>query len=233
MCIKKNRSWNKAGVNMRRIILLLACISTSLMIMACSSSPSSHTFNIQVSPTKELAKTYGYYPSFEVDVAALSQEDAIRISKYPLDKYFEPSSGIREYLEPVTLHFSERDLTVKTIDGDSDEFKKLMSRDPSHLVLIVNLPYAPKDATLDPRKYIYKLPEGMFSVAKDMFIKVGSTGLIRTTSIDAQNSLPAAPETEKQPVVIDLNCVSEKGKKDMRCKQKTELKDPANTKQEK
>src|SRR5574344_2264433 len=108
--------------SMRKIFILLTCIFVVMGLSACSSDPSSHSFDIQISPSKDLEKRYGYYPSFEVDVAALSSEDAIKLSTYSLEKYFEPSSGIRSYFNPVTFHFSERDLSVKTIKGGSDEF---------------------------------------------------------------------------------------------------------------
>src|SRR5574344_1220197 len=103
--------------SMRKIFILLTCIFVVMGLSACSSDPSSHSFDIQISPSKDLEKRYGYYPSFEVDVAALSSEDAIKLSTYSLEKYFEPSSGIRSYFNPVTFHFSERDYVCVAVNN--------------------------------------------------------------------------------------------------------------------
>ena len=64
----------------------------AVMLSGCGSSYPE--FDIQVSPSTALVKKYGYYPSVEVDVAGLSESDAVKFSSYPVDKYFEDDSEL-------------------------------------------------------------------------------------------------------------------------------------------
>ena len=211
----------RINFDMKKCFMYLAAL---LIASGCSSHPS---FDMQISPSKELAKVYGYYPTFEVDVAAISNEDAIRLSSYPVEKYFEPSDPVRQYFEPVTFRFSEDDLKVKKIESGSDVYDRLMSRSPDYIAMLVNLPFTDKESKkLDPRVFIYKLGNGMFDRNPDLYVKVGATGLIRTDRIGAKNDLPGAPETDKQPVKMKLNCESVKGEKNMQCREVKPQKKP-------
>lgn len=204
---------------MKKYLIYLAAL---LIVSGCSSHPN---FDIQISPSKELAKVYGYYPTFEVDVAAISNEDAIRLSSYPVEKYFEPSDPVRHYFEPVTFRFSEDDLKVKKIDSGTEVYDRLMSRSPDYIAMLVNLPFTDKESSkLDPRVFIYKIGNGMFDRNPDLYIKVGATGLIRTDRIGAKNDLPEAPDTDSQPVKLSLNCETVKGDKNMQCREIKEQK---------
>ena len=192
--------------------LSVASVFSAVFMLGCSS------FDMTVFPSKELEKVYGHYPTFEVDVAGISSEDAIKLQTLSLEKYFEPQSAVRKYFSPVTLYFSDRDLAVKKIKSGSPEYDKIMSREPDYIALIANLPFADSESKdLDPRKFIYKIPKGFFSSSPDLFVKIGGTGLIRTTEKDARADLPEAPETIKQPVTLKLNCKFEQGKKNASC----------------
>ena len=50
---------------------------SALLLTACSSYPK---FDITVTPSQELVKKYGTYPSVEVDIAGLSESDAVKFS---------------------------------------------------------------------------------------------------------------------------------------------------------
>lgn len=77
-------------------------VLSTMLITACSSYPK---FDITVTPSQELVKKYGTYPSVEVDIAGLSESDAVKFSSYPVDRYFENDSSLRGYLEPYTIAF--------------------------------------------------------------------------------------------------------------------------------
>ncbi|MGN0902984.1 MAG: hypothetical protein ACI4M9_06850 [Succinivibrio sp.] len=199
---------------MKKLISILTVCAITLT--GCSSYPK---FDISVSPSRALVKKYGFYPSVEVDIAGLSESDAVKFSSYPVDKYFEDSSGLRAYFEPYTMHFSQEDLTTKVLNPDNEAFVKMMEKDPVYLMLIVNLPYADKESkTLDPRKFILKIENGVISSQKDLYLKIGATGLIKTTKIDAKKDRPESLESEKQPVDVSLKCTTTKGSKDLSCK---------------
>ncbi|MGN1281798.1 MAG: hypothetical protein ACI4UM_07840 [Succinivibrio sp.] len=189
----------------------------SVILSGCGSSYPK--FDIEVSPSTALVKKYGYYPSVEVDVAGLSESDAVKFSSYPVDKYFEDNSGLRAYLEPYTMHFSQEDLKTKVLDPDNEAFARIMEKEPVYLVLIANLPYADKESkTLDPRKYILRIEDGFFSSQSDLYIKIGATGLIKTTKREAIKDSPSSLESENQPVNISLRCTGQKNSKDLSCK---------------
>lgn len=191
-----------------------------LFLSGCSSDSVSN-FDIQVSPSKELQKVYGYYPSVEVDVVGVTDEDAIRIKPYPIEKYFEKDNPMRTFLNPVKFKFSEEDLSDKRISSDSEEFVSWKENNVAYIVMIANLPYSdPEMKENDPRKYFYRIPKGLMASVPDLYVKVGATGLIKTTEYGAKDDRPESPkDTESLPKVLDLKCISEKGKKNMECRE--------------
>ena len=201
---------------LKKIFLLTLSVLAASMLGACSS----HKFDVSVTPTRELSKTYGFYPTIEVDIAGLSDTDAINFTSYPVDKYFLDSSTMRAYLEPITFKFSQDDLDAKVLEGGSDDFAKIFDKEPAYLVVIANLPYADKEQQkLDPRKFILKLDDSMFSVDHDIYLKIGPTGLIKTTKEDAFKSSPKAEETINQPIIKNLKCEGKEGSKDLNCRE--------------
>lgn len=212
------KSWHKSQlekISMKKTIIF--GLLSALLLTACSSYPK---FDITVTPSQELVKKYGTYPSVEVDIAGLSESDAVKFSSYPVDRYFENDSSLRGYLEPYTMHFSAQDLKAKTLRGDSEVFERIMEKEPSHLVLIANLPFADKDSkTLDPRKYIMKIDTGMLATMSDLYLKIGATGLIKSTRLDSIKDSPEALESDKQPIKLSLSCTTVKGSKNMDCKE--------------
>ena len=60
-------------------------------------------------------------------------------------------------------------------------------------------------------------------MSPDIYVKIGATGLVRTTMEGARAERPEAPKsTDELPKTLDLKCVSEKGKSTMECKEKKE-----------
>ena len=212
-----------------KAILLLTAAAVLGGVSGCSSSEgTSASFDVSIYPSKDLVRTYGYYPSFEVDILGAGQEDVLKLSKYSQERYFESESPLRKYFGPVTYRFSDNSLRKKKLSSSSPEYRKLMGRSPEYLVVLVNLPLTgdpqkkdtdkKDDASLDPRKFVYKIPTGFFDDSPDLHLKIAGTGIIRTTREDAEEDLPEAPETEKQPKSVELRCVSQNkgGKLDCR-----------------
>lgn len=194
---------------MKKLSGLVAMI---LCFSACSSS-----FEIQVSPSQELLEAYGYCPSLEVDVALASENDVLRFTQYPVEMYYDPKSSLRSFLEPITLRFAEDDVRAKLITSDDPVFAKWQAREPTHLVMIVNLPKADKDIkTLDTRKFLLKLEDGMFAANDDLYIKIGATGLIKTTKERAKEDGPTISETQGD-LDVTLVCKTKKGQKELSC----------------
>ncbi|WP_406041797.1 hypothetical protein [Succinimonas sp.] len=198
-------------------------------LLGCSSSEegTSASFNVSIYPSKDLAKTFGHYPTFEADVLGARQEEVIRLSKYSPEKYFESGSSLRQYFDPVTYRFSDDNLRKVTFRSGTPEYKKLMGRSPEYLVVMVNLPLMgdpdsgadkkdddkKSDDKLDPRKFIYKIPTGFFDDNPDLYLKIAGAGIVRTTEADAEDDLPEAPETAREPRSFEFRCVPGKSGK--------------------
>ncbi len=192
----------------------------SLLLVILTGCSSLYKYDVQVSPSKEILKAYGNFPSIEVDVAGVSEEEAHLLSSYPLDKYFAPNNSMRRHIAPVTLHFSDLDWQPKIIEGGSAEFKKWKERGATHIVALVNLPFTDEEnKSLDPRIYILKIKDGTFSTQDDIYIKIGSTGLSKTTKVAAEEDLPGTTTTDDIPKEMKLKCTSKHGQAFMECKE--------------
>lgn len=185
---------------------LLACVT------GCSSN-----FDVQVSASEELVREFGFCPSLEVDFALASENDLMRFNSYPVEKYYEPQNPLRSVLEPVTMKFSEDDLSAKVLKGKDPVFDRWKAKEPTHLIMIVNLPQGDSESkTLDTRKYVFKLADGMLSSDKDLYIKIGSKGLIRTSREGAAEDSPIIAQSDDQKD-FTLECTSKKGQKELMC----------------
>ena len=211
----------------QNIFLACACLFSTVIVGCSSSEGTSASFDVSIYPSKDLAKVYGYYPSFEVDILGAGNEDTIKLGTYSIDRYFESESPVRKYYAPVTFRFSDNDLKVKTLSSDDPAYKKIMGRSPQYLAVIVNLPYGPEKKEgeegaaapkLDPRIFTYQIPTGFFEEQPDLYLKIVGTGIVRTTKEDAEEELPEAPETAKQPQNMELNCVKSGGR-ELKCQE--------------
>ena len=66
----------------QNIFLACACLFSTVIVGCSSSEGTSASFDVSIYPSKDLAKVYGYYPSFEVDILGAGNEDTIKLGTY-------------------------------------------------------------------------------------------------------------------------------------------------------
>lgn len=151
---------------MKNKILLLAFL---LIISGCTYR---HDATIFLSP--ELKDYYGYYPSLEVDIAGINDNEKSWISSYKLNKYFQPDNPMRKTLQPYTMVFSnDDDKHYQKFSHSAKEWDLWKRKGAKELFIAVNLPGIEDDNArkilMEIRSYIGKrLP---------LFIEIKPTGI--------------------------------------------------------
>lgn len=64
-----------------------------------------------------------------------------------------------------------------------------------------------------------KIDTGMLATMSDLYLKIGATGLIKSTRLESIKDSPEAEESDKQPIKLSLSCTTVKGSKNMDCKE--------------
>jgi hypothetical protein len=109
---------------------------------------------VVVGVSGQMPVNYSVYPSIEVDIAAVTDEELAEIKDAGVENYFAPNSGIREKLNPQTMFFSEEQTKPLTLPSRTEIWKIWLQKDPSTLVIIAGLPRdpdMPQPPAPDPR----------------------------------------------------------------------------------
>jgi hypothetical protein len=114
-------------------------MAAGLHLSACVSQQS-----VVVGISRDLTANYALYPSIEVDVLAVSDEDLDSIKNAGVETYFAPNSGFREKMAPQTFFFSEEQTKPQSLASRSERWKQWLDKDPSTLVIIAGLPHDPE-----------------------------------------------------------------------------------------
>jgi len=126
-------------MEIKRIVTVAAGVLTALL-SGCFNP------NIEVAVSPELEKHYGLNPSFEVDIATVTEEEANQLKTLGVEIYFSSKTPLRESLKPATLTFSRNlksSAVLKHGDPCWDEWSK---KEAEKLLLTVNLPPGGSDA---------------------------------------------------------------------------------------
>jgi hypothetical protein len=125
---------------------VVAALGIALALSGCVS-----TYNIGTGISKDLEDYYTIYPSIEVDVVAITQEEAEEIKKGGVEEYFAPH-GLRDRINPFTAFFSNEHTRPVTLSSGDAIWKDWRDKKPKTLLVIVSLPPKPDMAAPDPRK---------------------------------------------------------------------------------
>lgn len=55
-----------------------------------------------------------------------------------------------------------------------------------------------------------KIDTGMLATMSDLYLKIGATGLIKSTRLESIKDSPEAEESDKQPIKLSLSCTTVK-----------------------
>lgn len=88
----------------------------------------------------DLKDFYGIYPTLEVDVSALSSEEADKLKTMNADSYFSVGNAVRKSFSPYTFSFSNDDLKPQKMTRKAENWSGWLKKKPEKLAIIVNLP---------------------------------------------------------------------------------------------
>lgn len=142
-----------------------------LFLFFFSACTSSYNMSVYLSP--ELKDYYGYYPSLEVDIVGLNENEKNWMSSYNMNKYFEANNPMRKSLMPHTLKFSQSNgAAEQDFNDNAKEWNLWKKKGAVELLVAVNLPGVDdsvKKVTKDIKSYIGK--------RKHIYIEIRPVGI--------------------------------------------------------
>ncbi|MDR2803845.1 MAG: hypothetical protein LBB22_06115 [Treponema sp.] len=176
------------GVQILMLAVFGSCATSRIIVAGLSS---------------DIQSRYDIYPSIEVDIAAVTDDEAGQVKTAGVDGYFSPDNPLRKRLEPFTSYFSEeftapRELRTWTVTGRNSRKKgrhgrlpspvyriqmdsywqEWQKKKPSQLLVIADLPHStdmPKD---DPRIILIDLKKTLFAPSY-IYIEVDPDKIVR------------------------------------------------------
>jgi hypothetical protein len=123
-------------------ILFSGCITQATVIVGLSES---------------LEEYYSLYPSLEVDIAALSDDEVNSLKSEGVENYFSPNSSIRTNIAPFTIFFSEEHTAPVRFWAHGKAWKAWRKKKPTNLAIVVSLPHDSAAPPSDPRMLVIPL----------------------------------------------------------------------------
>lgn len=159
MHVQRNTLADLAYGRIAPTAMLLCILVIAMGASVGCSSRSMYQGNINVSMSEQMKGDSWAYPSYEVDLVAVSDTDKDRWQNYPVEQYFEPGNTFRANAQKYTMKFSNDDAKPKVLDKDNDIWGEWKQRDAYTLFVIANLPgvWAAKPGKEDPRRLVLPL----------------------------------------------------------------------------
>jgi hypothetical protein len=158
-------------------VKVLSVSSAYILILATLASCTINR-RVIVSLSGDIHTRYDIYPSIELDVAAVTSDEADQIKNEGVDGYFSPDNPLRNRLDPFTAYFDEESTAPRELRRMDDLWRRWQRKNPSQLVVIVNLPHSanmPKD---DPRLLFLGIKKTFFTPAH-VYIQVEPDKVVR------------------------------------------------------
>ena len=123
---------------------------------------------------------YTIYPSIEIDIAAVTEEEADELKKADVDGYFSVGSSKRESLSPYTFMFSAEQTAPQTMKYNVPQWDKWLEKEPEKIVVIVNMPRKTEkgEKGKDPRILILDMSSG-FMHHKTVYVEAKPGSVVR------------------------------------------------------
>lgn len=167
----------------RRLLPSALALLTTLLITGCGTT----TYNITTDLSSTMQTPDGVYPSLEVDIVALNQDDSIRFMSYSTDEYFQPNNPYRKNLNRYTMFFSEENFKPHKLSEDNPIWAKWNKHGATRLLIIGNLPgvWKFKSGKLDPRRMNLPLDSNSWPNGNDIKVQVKPSGLTLQTPLNS------------------------------------------------
>jgi hypothetical protein len=110
----------------------------------------------------DVTKYYDSLPSIEVDVAAVTDDEAKELKAAKVEDYFAPNSALRDKINPKTFYFTQEADKVAVLGSRDELWDEWLDNNPTTIVIIASLP---PDDTLakgapDPRLLLVPMKKG-------------------------------------------------------------------------
>jgi hypothetical protein len=133
---------------------------------------------VVVGVSADIERRYGMYPSIELDVAAVTDDESDQIKTAGVDGYFSPDSSLRKRLEPFTAYFDDENVMPYTLHIKGNYWSNWQKKKPSKLAIIADLPHSPDMPKDDPRLIFIDIKETFFTLSP-IYIEVEPDKVVR------------------------------------------------------
>ena len=120
---------------MKKIAVFAVLTVFSVLESGCATR-----MTVQAGLSENIKEYYSIYPSVEIDIAAVTGEEAEELKKTTADSYFSVGSSKRESLSPYTLTFSAEQTVPQTMKYNVPQWDKWLEKEPEKIVVIANMP---------------------------------------------------------------------------------------------
>lgn len=160
---------------MKKIFILLNVIAISLIFCGCSVP----AYDVEVHISPKFKEQFKIYPSLEVDIAGVNENEAERFSAVSIDEYFQINNPLRQGSEHVTLCFSEGNTAPKQLAANDPVWKIFHKKEAVKLYLIANIPAdnAIEKGKKDHRKQVVPLEKSNWFSSNKRYFEISPAGI--------------------------------------------------------
>ena len=195
-----------------------------LAVFCTLSSGCATRMTVQAGLSENIKEYYSIYPSVEIDVAAVTEEEAEELKKASVDSYFSVGNAMRESLSPYTFLFSEEQTVPQTMKYDVPQWDKWLEKEPKKIVVIANMPCKTDENVKgkDPRILILDMASG-FLHHKEFYVEAKPGSVVRIFK-EPTDPEKIAEQKKKEAEKIKKKEAGKKGEKSVQKKKPADKK---------
>ena len=150
-----------------------------ILAFACTGCVSQYKVVVDFSP--DLQDHFNEYPTIEVDIAAVTDDEANEVKQMGVEEYFSPGSGIRQRLQVQTCFFFREERYSYVLPARAPIWRNWKRKKPKTVLIIASLPHDPSmSAQADPRLLTVEISRS-FLLARSIYVWVESQRIVRVT----------------------------------------------------
>ena len=160
---------------MKRITGLTFSIAFCALLSGCATRTT-----VMAGLSENIKDYYSIYPSVEIDVVAVTAEEAEDLKKINADNYFSVGNAMRESLSPYTFMFSAEQTAPLTMKYNVPQWDKWLEKDPEKIAVLANMPRKADENAKgkDPRVLILDISTG-FMHHKTVYVEANPGSVVR------------------------------------------------------
>lgn len=179
----------------KHLLIFAAGILTAMIFSGCAAP----AYNVEVYLSKQFKEQMKIYPSLEVDIVGVSENEAERFDSCNVSDYFEIGNALRSSTARATICFSETDILPKLLKKQDVIWQKFGKKDAVKLYLLVNIPMEPgKGIAKDIRKTVIPLERPGIFGSSWRYFEITPAGINLLKERPENYPAPANINTEKK-----------------------------------